>query len=74
MSAFGNKADIPGCTAHVRFRGQSGHDVLHRTCPLLTQSGHSRRRASFQMNAHLSRPAFKCMNVAAVFALEKVYE
>ena len=21
------KADIPSCTAHVRFRGQSGHDV-----------------------------------------------
>jgi hypothetical protein len=27
------------CTAHVRFRGQSGHDVLHCTCLLLTQSG-----------------------------------
>jgi hypothetical protein len=22
-----HKADIPSCTAHVRFRGQSGHDV-----------------------------------------------
>ena len=21
------------CTAHVRFRGQSGHDLLRRTCP-----------------------------------------
>src|SRR5262249_40749895 len=25
---FWPKADIPRCTAHVRFRGQSGHDRL----------------------------------------------
>ena len=37
---FWPKADIPSCTAHVRFRRQSGHDVLQRKCPLLTQSGH----------------------------------
>ena len=24
----------------VRFQGQSGHSFLHRTCPLMTQSGH----------------------------------
>jgi hypothetical protein len=37
------KADTSLCTAHVRFRGrywgQSGHDLLRRICPLLTQSG-----------------------------------
>jgi hypothetical protein len=27
------------CTAHVRFRGESGHDYLRRTCLLMTQSG-----------------------------------
>ena len=27
MSASG-KADMAWCTAHVRFRGQSGHDLL----------------------------------------------
>ena len=36
-----HKADIPSCTAHVRFRGQSGHGFLRRKCLLLTQSGHS---------------------------------
>ena len=35
-------ADIPSCTAHVRFRGQSGHDLLQCKCPLMTQSGHRR--------------------------------
>ncbi len=33
-------ADIDQCTAHVRFRGQSGHAFLHCICPLMTQSGH----------------------------------
>ena len=28
-------------SGHVRFRGQSGHDLLHCTCLLLTQGGHS---------------------------------
>ena len=28
---------------YVRFRGQSGHAFLHRTCLLLTQSGHGTR-------------------------------
>src|SRR5262249_6255824 len=37
---FWPKADIPSCTAHVRFWGQSGHVVLRCTCLLLTQSGH----------------------------------
>src|SRR5262245_5435968 len=41
MSAFGPKARISSCIAHVRFRGSSGHDVLQRTCLLLTQSGHT---------------------------------
>ena len=40
MSAFGGKADMPFCTAHVRYWGQSGHAVLHCKCPLMTQSGH----------------------------------
>ena len=33
-------ADIFVCIAHVRFWGQSGHDLLRCTCLLLTQSGH----------------------------------
>ena len=37
---YWHKADIGLCTAHVRFWGLSGHDQLHRTCPLMTQSGH----------------------------------
>jgi hypothetical protein len=37
---FWPKADIPSCTAHVRFRRQSGHDFLRCECPLMTQSGH----------------------------------
>jgi adenylate cyclase len=32
-------ADIPSCSAHVRFWGQSGHDFLQCGCLLLTQSG-----------------------------------
>ena len=35
-----HKADIPSCTAHVRFRGQSGHDFLRCECPLMTQSAY----------------------------------
>jgi hypothetical protein len=42
MSAFGGKADMT--VREIRFRGrywgQSGHDLLRRICPLLTQSGH----------------------------------
>ena len=38
-SAFGGKADMD-----VRFSGrywvQSGHGLMHCTCPLMTQSGH----------------------------------
>jgi hypothetical protein len=37
---FWHKADIPLCTAHVRYWGQSGHAVLQCKCPLLTQIGH----------------------------------
>jgi len=35
------KADISYCSAHVCFRGQSGHDLVRCICLLLTQSGHS---------------------------------
>ena len=28
---FWPKADIPSCTAHVRFRGESGHDRLRKS-------------------------------------------
>jgi hypothetical protein len=28
------------CTPHVRFRGQSGHALLHCKCLLMTLSGH----------------------------------
>ena len=38
--SFWYLADTRQCTANVRFRGQSGHALLHCTCPLLTQSGH----------------------------------
>jgi hypothetical protein len=31
MSAFGPKADISSCTAHVRFWGQSGHDLVRKS-------------------------------------------
>ena len=34
-------ADMPSCTAHVRFRGQSGHGVDIAECPLTTRSCHS---------------------------------
>jgi hypothetical protein len=37
---FWPKADILSCTAHVRFRGKSGHAFLHCICRLVTQSGH----------------------------------
>ena len=37
---YWHKADMPSCAAHVRFRGQSGHDLLHCKSLLLTQSGH----------------------------------
>ena len=42
MSAFGGKADMTVCGIRFRGRywGQSGHDVLHCICLLLTQSGH----------------------------------
>jgi hypothetical protein len=43
---FWPKADIPSCTAHVRFQGQSGHGLMHCKCLLLTQSGHSKNVAS----------------------------
>jgi hypothetical protein len=39
-SAFGPKADISICTAHVRFWGKSRLQVLHCKCGLMTQSGH----------------------------------
>jgi hypothetical protein len=32
-------ADIPSCAAHVRFREESGHALLHCKCLLMTQSG-----------------------------------
>src|SRR5215813_9839166 len=35
-----HKADIPTCPLFVRSRGQSGHWLDDRRCPLLTQSGH----------------------------------
>src|SRR6476659_10159194 len=31
---------MPVAARNVRLRGQSGHDVLHCKCPLMTQSGH----------------------------------
>src|SRR5215475_11139122 len=42
MSAFRGKADIPVCESPLlqSLLGESGHDVLHRKCPLVTQSGH----------------------------------
>jgi hypothetical protein len=42
MSAFGGKADMTVCANPLSrsLLGQSGHDVLRRTCLLMTQSGH----------------------------------
>ena len=37
---YWHKADMSCCTAHVCFRGQSGHAFLHCKCLLMTQSGH----------------------------------
>src|SRR5262249_294982 len=37
-TAILTKADMGICTAHGRFRGQSGHAFLHCKCLLLTQS------------------------------------
>ena len=58
---------MASCTAHVRFRGQSGHAVLRRTRLLLTQSGHQRpymvgfpdcRRPWSQLEDHMRRRDF----------------
>jgi hypothetical protein len=38
VSRYWPKADIPNCTAHVRFRGQSGHRLLRCKCPLMTEA------------------------------------
>ena len=37
---YWHKADMPSCTAHVRFRSKSEHAILRCTCSLLTQSRH----------------------------------
>ena len=46
MSAIGTKRTCASCTAHVRFRGQSGHDcfALHMSAfdPKRTLPSHSR--------------------------------
>src|SRR5262245_30310530 len=42
LSAFGGKADMPFCTAYVRFRGESGHRLYMPQRPLTTRSGRSR--------------------------------
>jgi hypothetical protein len=41
-SNFGETRGILPCHVRLygRYWGQSGHDVLHCTCPLMTQSGH----------------------------------
>jgi hypothetical protein len=39
---YWHKADIGLCAAHVRFRGQSGHALLHCTCMLLTKADMAR--------------------------------
>ena len=40
MVRYWPKADTTSCTAHVRFRGQSGHRPELSQCPLMTESGH----------------------------------
>ena len=47
MSAIGTKRTSALCTAHVRFWGQSGHAVLHCTCPLMTQIEHLKQLVHF---------------------------
>ena len=39
MSAFRGKADMPFCTAYVRYRCKA-EMLLHCKCPLMTQSEH----------------------------------
>src|SRR6516164_9653896 len=57
------KADIPSCNAHVRFRGQSGHDLLRRICLLLTQSGHAVfRDALMQLNSRYLAAAARAVS------------
>ena len=49
---YWHKADMPSCTAHVRYWGQSGHALLHCTCPLMTQSGHGRGLPQSMFESH----------------------
>src|SRR6476659_704534 len=46
-------ADMRSCTAHVGFQMQSGHALLHRTCTLMTQSGHRNFVTSVQLDTRL---------------------
>ena len=48
---YWHKADIPSCAAHVCFWGQSGHRLLHCTCPLMTQSDMTSCRPAIHIHA-----------------------
>ena len=52
------------CAAHVRFRGYSGHAVLHCKCLLLTQSGHG--PTAGQCLAALSQSAARSPSIITV--------
>ena len=67
---YRHKADMGWCTAHVRYWGQSGHDGLHRTCPLLTQSGH----CIVHRSGLASRfPGDACLRAEAAVSIRSVY-
>ena len=61
MSAFGVRADMPFSTAQCPLLALSGHGLLHCTCLLLTQGGHS----TSQRDVRLTR-LLACQAVNAV--------
>ena len=44
MSANGTKTDMLLALTNVCFEGKNGYDADLSVCPLMTQSGHSKRR------------------------------
>jgi hypothetical protein len=65
MSAFGGKADMTICEAHVRFCGrywgQSGHALVQCVCLLMTQSGHGVGIVTYvKLGIAVNRPGATC--------------
>ena len=57
---FWHLADMGCFTAHVRFRGQSGHDLLRCTCLLLTQSDIT-NHSTVGSKADIAWDLFQCL-------------